>query len=329
MTFLRPVALWLLVVVALLAAAYLLLQRRRRHYAVRFTNLDLLGSVAPKRPGWRRHVPAAIVALAMVVGIVGLARPVRSERVAKKSAIVMLVVDVSASMAATDVQPNRLQAAIAAASSFVAGLPDGFQVGLVSFSSTATVLVNPTTDHRAVASAIADLELGRGTAAGDGIEVALRAVKAAQAAVGAGLTSSLGAAPAPDPTQLSATIVLLSDGGTTTGEDPEVAARDAAAANVPVSTITYGTDSGTVVIQGETIPVPPDAAAMRRIAELSGGQAFDATNTDELNSVYSSIRGAVGHTTEQRELVVWFLAIALVLMTVASIAALVWTGRFL
>jgi Ca-activated chloride channel family protein len=134
---------------------------------------------------------------------------------------------------------------------------------------------------------------------------------------------------ATDPEAISATIVLLSDGGTTTGEDPAVAAQDAAAANVPVSTITYGTNAGTVVIQGETIPVPPDSVAMQQIAELSGGQAFDATNTSELNKVYSSISGAVGHTTEQRELVVWFLAIALVLMTLACLGALVWTGRFL
>jgi Ca-activated chloride channel homolog len=323
MTFLRPVALWLLVAVVALAVVYLVMQRRRRHYAVRFTNLDLLGSVAPKRPGWRRHLPAAVVALAMIVGVVGLARPVHSERVAKKTAIVMLVVDVSASMAATDVAPTRLEAAIAAASSFVDSLPSGFEVGLVSFSSTATVRVNPTTDHKSVVSSIKALQLGKGTAAGDAIEVALQAVKAAQVAAGTNLTASLDSPVAPDPADLSATIVLLSDGGTTTGADPADAAQDAAAANVPVSTITYGTDTGTVVIQGETVPVPPDSAAMQQIASLSGGQSFDATNTSELTSVYRSISGAVGHATEQRELVVWFLAIALLLMT------LLWTGRFL
>jgi Ca-activated chloride channel family protein len=332
MTFLRPAALWLLVAVAGLVAFYVVMQRRRRHYAVRFTNLDLLGSVAPKRPGWRRHLPASVVALALVVSVVGLARPVHDVRVAKKTAIVMLVVDVSASMAATDVAPTRLKAAIAAGSSFVNGLPSGLEVGLVSFSSTASVLVNPTTDHKSVVAAIKALQLGKGTAAGDAIEAALEAIDAAQAAAGSNLHAAAPSATAPSATDngsLSATIVLLSDGGTTVGEDPAIAARHAADAKVPVSTITYGTDAGTVVIQGETIPVPPDSNAMHQIADISGGQSFDATNTTQLNKIYSSISGAVGHTTEQRELVVWFLAIALILMTLASVGALIWTGRFL
>ncbi|MCU1503643.1 MAG: hypothetical protein JWM12_2997 [Ilumatobacteraceae bacterium] len=328
MTFLRPAVLWLLLAVAALVAVYLVMQRRRRHYAVRFTNLDLLGSVAPKRPGWRRHVPAAVVAVAMIVSVFGLARPVHDVAVTKKTAIVMVVVDVSASMAATDVAPTRLQAAIASASSFVDSLPSGFEIGLVSFSSTANVLVNPTSDHASVVAAIKALQLGKGTAAGDAIEAALQAIHAAQAAAGSNVQGAADrpAAATPD---LSATIVLLSDGGTTVGEDPAVAAQDAAAANVPVSTITYGTDSGTVVIQGQTVPVPPDSNAMQQIAQLSGGQAFDAANTSELDSVYRSISGKVGHTTEQRDLVVWFLAIALILMTIACLGALIWTGRFL
>jgi Ca-activated chloride channel family protein len=328
MTFLRPAAFWLLLAVAALAALYVVMQRRRRHYAVRFTNLDLLGSVAPKRPGWRRHLPAAVVALAMIVSVFGLARPVHQADVAKKSAIVMLVVDVSASMSATDVAPTRLKAAISAGSEFVSDLPSGFEVGLVSFSSSASVLVNPTTDHASVVAAIKGLQLGAGTAAGDAIEAALEAVDAAKAAAGSNVRSTANKS-ATDDSALSATIVLLSDGGTTVGEDPAVAAQHAADDKVPVSTITYGTETGTVVIQGETIPVPPDSNAMQQIAQISGGQSFDAANIAQLNTVYHSISGVVGHTTQQRDLVVWFLAIALILMTIASVGALVWTGRFL
>jgi Ca-activated chloride channel homolog len=326
MTLLRPAFLWLLVGVAALVAIYVVLQRRRRHYAVRFTNLDLLASVAPKRPGWRRHVPAALVAAAMVVGVVGLARPAHDEQVQKKTAIVMLVMDVSASMSADDVQPSRLQASIEAATKFVDDLPSTFEVGLVAFSSDTQLLATPTTDHAAVKKAIGSLQLGKGTAAGDGIAAGLAAIKAAQAAAGQDLADAPQAA---DAEPVSATIVLLSDGGTTTGMDPFVAAQQAADANVPVSTITYGTDAGTVEIQGETVPVPPDSASMHRIAEISGGTAFDATNTSQLDDVYRSISGAVGHTTEQRELVVWFLAIALLVMTIACLGALYWNARML
>ncbi len=325
MTLLHPALLWLLVGVVAMIAIYVVMQRRRRHYAVRFTNLDLLESVAPKRPGWRRHVPAAAVAVALVVGVVGLARPAHDVHVAKKTAIVMLVMDVSASMAATDVAPTRLDAAIKSATAFVDDLPDSFSVGLVAFSSNTQVLAAPTTDHAAVQKAIKALQLGKGTAAGDGINAALEAIATAQAAAGSNLVSPTAAGDEP----ITASIVLLSDGGTTTGADPFAAAQSAADANVPVSTITYGTDQGTVDIQGQTVPVPPDSASMQRIADISGGKAFDATSTSQLDSVYRSISGLVGHATEQRELIVWFLAFALLLMTIACLGALYWSGRML
>ena len=327
MTLLRPAYLWLLLGVLALVAIYVVLQRRRRHYAVRFTNLDLLESVAPKRPGWRRHLPAGVVAVAMVVGIVGLARPAHDVRVQKDQAIIMLVMDTSLSMAATDVEPTRLEASIDAAQDFVGDLPDTFSVGLVSFAGAATVATTPTTDHDAVKAAIADLQLGRGTAAGDAINAAVSAIKTAQAAIDDDLVNRAPAAGEQEP--VSATIVLLSDGGTTTGADPFDAAKAAGEAKIPVSTITYGTAQGEVTIEGETVPVPPDAESMQQIAELSGGTAFDATNMSELDSVYRSISAQVGHVTEQRELLVWFLAIALVLMTIACLGALYWSGRML
>ena len=143
MTFLAPSRLWLLLAIAALAIAYVILQSRRRHYAARFTNLDLLASVAPRHPGWRRHVAAAAIGLGLVALIVGIARPVRDEKVPSDEAVVMLVVDVSASMEATDVAPSRLQAAQEAAARFVKGVPDKFQVGLISFDESTHVLATP------------------------------------------------------------------------------------------------------------------------------------------------------------------------------------------
>ncbi|HET9444364.1 MAG TPA: VWA domain-containing protein, partial [Acidimicrobiales bacterium] len=168
MTLVNPGRLWLLAALPALAAGYWLLQRRRRPRAVRFTNVELLGAVAPARAAWRRHLPAAGMALALATLVVGLAGPVARVRVPKEAATVMLVVDTSASMNATDVSPTRLDAAVEAASAFVEDLPAQHRVGLVAFDARARVLRAPTTDHGAVVDAIEGLALGPGTAAGDG-----------------------------------------------------------------------------------------------------------------------------------------------------------------
>jgi Ca-activated chloride channel family protein len=326
MSFLRPSMLWLLLVPIALAAAYVAMQRRRRHYAVRFTNLDLLDSVAPRRPGWRRHLPASVVGLALVASVIGLARPTHTTQVPREYAIVMLAIDVSGSMAATDVAPDRLEAAITAASSFVDDLPDGFQVGLVAFDRSATVLVSPTRDHAAVEAAITQLQLGEGTAAGDGIVAALDAIRTAQSV--AGIAPVVAVTP-DDTTAVPATIVLLSDGATTAGVPVADAATRAADAGVPVSTITFGTDTGTVTIRDQVVAVPPDAASMAAVADATGGTAFDAASTDELASVYDEIQGRVGDVSTSSELIIWFLGAAVVLLALACIGSMVWTGRFL
>lgn len=353
MSYTHPAFLVLLAPIAALVAGYLVLQRRRRHYAVRFTNLDLLQSVAPRRPGWRRHVPAAAAALALAAATVGLAQPRHETKIPRESAVVMLALDVSASMAATDVSPDRLTSAVQAAAAFVAELPAGFQVGLVAFDSSARTMVQATNDHSAVIAALQRLTLGRGTAAGDGILSALQAVAAAQAAAGAsadawrgagiaappGLrtTASIPVPPIPvpatpvpaTPAPATATIVLLSDGATTSGTPVLDAALVAAEAGVPVSTITFGSESGTVSVNGRTAQVPPDPQAMSEVAEITGGSAFDAATDSELRSVYGEIQARVGHVTEYSPLMVWFLGAALLLMTAAVLGSLVWTARFL
>ena len=217
MNFLSPGRLALLLVVLALAGLYAWLQRRRRHDAVRFSNLALLAEVAPPSPGWRRHVPAAAVALALGALVVAVAQPVRQVRVPKEAATVMMVIDVSASMDATDVSPSRLEAATAAAKTFVGDLPPQVRVGLVSFDRIARVVASPTVDHQKVLDGIDRLILGTGTATGEAIYTALDALAAANDTAGAAATEPGGSA-----------IVLLSDGVPTVGRPVLGAAQDAA-----------------------------------------------------------------------------------------------------
>jgi Ca-activated chloride channel family protein len=318
MTLLAPDRLLLLLPVAALAVGYVVLQRRRRHYAVRFTNLELLDAIAPKRPGWRRHVAAGIAGVALVAMVVGLARPARDEKVPREEAVVMLAIDVSRSMTATDVSPSRMESAIDAAKDFIGGVPKGFRVGLVAFDDEARILATPTLEHQVVIDALGRLEPGRGTAAGDGIEASLDAIK-----------TVLDPTATPDTKQdFAATIVLLSDGATTSGEDPAVAAQNAKDQGVPVTTIAYGTDSGTVQIEGEIVPVPADPAAMKAIADATDGSFFAAATASQLKAVYDDIQGRVGFTTEQREVVLWFVTIGLIALMLALAASMLWTARF-
>ena len=321
MTLLQPQALWLLAAVGALAGAYVLLQRRRRHFAARFTNLDLLASVAPRRPGWRRHVPAAAMGLALVGLVVGLARPVREDRVPREAATVMLVLDVSASMEATDVAPNRLQAATAAALDFVHDLPPRLRLGLVAFDRAARVIAPPTTDRAMVEQGLARLATGPGTASGEAVYTALDALAAAGASADAGDGAGTPAR--------TAAIVLLSDGATTVGRPVEEAAAAAAERGVPVTTIAFGTGEGTVTVGGREVAVPADRASLARVAETSGGTFFEAASGEALTSVYEDIGSRVGYTTEQREIGMAFVAAGLALLLAGLGAALVWSGRVL
>src|SRR5215510_1272544 len=173
MNFLAVGRLWLLLLVGALAVAYVIVQRRRRHYAARFTNVDLLASVAPKRPGWRRHVAAAAMLAALVLLVTAWARPTRPEHVPRERATVMLAIDTSVSMRATDVDPSRLEAAKAAGSAFADKLPSRFRLGLVAFHGSARQVVAPTQEHRRVGDALRRLRLDERTAIGEPIYTSL------------------------------------------------------------------------------------------------------------------------------------------------------------
>lgn len=313
-TFLSPWRLLLLVLVLALGLVYVLFQRRRARYAVRFTNLELLESVAPRRPGWRRHVAAGVQLLALAVLIVALAQPAHDIQVPRERATVMLALDVSLSMEATDVRPSRVEAAKSAAISFLDDVPPQVNVGLVTFAGSARVRVTPTTDRETVRVAIEDVPLSDGTAIGDAIDASLDALADVP--------------PAPDGSAVPAAIVLLSDGSTTKGTPNAIATQNAIDAGVPVSTIAFGTPDGTVTLDsGEVVNVPVDPAALARISEATGGTAYRAETQGELRDVYARIGSSIGYDTEESSLVLWFVGGGVAVLLLASGLALAWSNR--
>lgn len=313
MSFLAGDRLLLLVGVAGLAGAYVLMQKRRRGYAVRFTNLSLLSSVAPKRPGWRRHLPAAALLLALIAFVTAFAQPTRSTKVPRERATIMMAIDVSLSMQATDVAPNRLKAAKAAATSFVNLVPAKLNLGLVAFSGTAQVLVSPTTDRALLKRSIATLQLGPATAIGEAVFASLGSI--------ASVPTAPGQPPAP------ARIVLMSDGETTVGRTNDAAASAAVKAKVPVSTIAFGTEEGTVMVEGSPVRVPVNKDALALLADQTHGSSFQAASGSELKKVYNDIGSSIGYRTVQKDATAWFVGLGLLFAAAAAVGSLVWSSR--
>jgi Ca-activated chloride channel homolog len=311
MSFISPERLWLLLGAVALAVVYVAMQRHRRAYAVRFTNLALLDQVAPKRPGWRRHVPALLFLVALSTLVVGFAQPARKTKVPRERATICLAIDTSLSMEATDVAPSRIKAAKSEAKAFVDGLPDRINVGLVLFNGNASLVVSPTTDRDAVSRGIDSAQLGERTAIGEAIYTCLDALKQLPAVKGV---------------QVPARIVLMTDGTTNAGRSNDEAAAAAAKAKVPVSTIAFGTDSGTITIPQEpvAIPVPVDHAALQDISKTTGGHFYSATSESQLKGVYQNIGSSIGYVTELQNISQWFTALALALLAVTGILSLAW-----
>lgn len=314
MTFLAPERLALVVAVAVLATGYVVVQvRGRRRYAVRFTNLALLASVAPATPGWRRHLPAALLLASLLGMVAALARPARAELVPRERATIIMAIDVSISMDATDVRPSRLASAKEAATSFTDLLPEPINLGLVAFAGSARVLVPPTTDRSLVSAAIDRLELSESTAIGDAVLASLDAIASVPDAV--------------DGQPVPAHILLLSDGETQVGTPNPVAARAARDAGVPVTTIAFGTPGGVISYQGQMVPVAVNEVDLRALAEATGGSSFEAATTEQLETVYRDIGSSIGFVTEQREIGGWFTGTAFVLALLAGAASLLWFSR--
>jgi Ca-activated chloride channel homolog len=310
---------WRLAIVVLpiaLCVAYLIVQRGRRKYAGRFTSADLFTSVAPRRPGWQRHIAAALWLFALLALVLGFARPSITQKKPRQVGAVVLAIDTSGSMRATDVTPTRLGAAKAAAARFVSGLPVGLKVGLVSFETVARTLVAPIPDHAAVLGAIDALTIGGGTATADAITQSLHAISVLPAAA--------------DGKRVPAAIVLMSDGTPSAGLNGlspsaavDVATAEAKQAGVPIDTIAFGTQNGTF----RNKPVPYDPQAMAKIAAATGGKSFTASSGRELDTVYEQIRRSVGYDTVRHEITGWFLALGLGCGFVAGIAGLTMMQR--
>jgi Ca-activated chloride channel homolog len=315
MEFLAPGRLWLLLAVLALLAAYIVFQLRRRPvYAMRFTNLALLDVVAPKRPAWRRHVTAAAFVVGAALLVVALAEPTRAVEVPVERASIVLAIDTSLSMDATDIEPNRLQAAKEAATIFVDSVPETVNIGLVQFAGAAQVTVPPTTDHDDVLRAIELLDLAEGTAIGEAIFAGLDAL------------ATLPEADDPDEA-VPATLIVLSDGETTVGRSNEDAIAAAVEAAVPVSTIAFGTEGGVISVEGEIVPVPPNVGALATIAEETDGVAFTAEDEGDLAAAYDDLGSSIGYETEQREISEWFVGAALIALLAAAVLSLWWFAR--
>lgn len=307
---------WLLAVLPVLALAggYVWRQLHRSEVAVRFSNVELLRAVAPRGIGVvRRYGPATGLLVALLLLALSLARPAIDTREPLERATVMLALDVSLSMQAQDVAPSRIVAAQRAAKDFVRQLPDQFNVGLVAFAKSANVVVSPTKEHAAVVSAIDGLQLQEATATGEAVFSCLDAIAAVPADGAAG----------PPP----ARIVLLSDGYRTFGRSIEEAAAASMAANVFVSTIAFGTDNGTVEINGTIQKVPVDRAALQQLAESTKGYYYQAASADSLRKVYQDMGSSIGFRTKAQEIGRWFVAVGFLLGLVATALGLLWTSR--
>ena len=316
MSLASPGWLLLLIPVVALAVAYLLQAKRRSRYAVTFATLPMLERLIPVKPGWRRHLPATLLVLGFVTLSVAAARPQVDEQVPRERATVMVVVDVSLSMQATDVAPDRITAASEAAQGFVDGLPAGFNVGVVSFAGSATVLATPSPDHDASIAALDQLRLDEGTAIGDGVMTSLAQIETTAATDGTG-----------GDVDVPAHIVLLSDGTNTVGSSVDQAASAALAAQVPVSTIAYGTPDGTVTVDGTVVPVPVDQASLDALAQATGGIGYAAETAAALDQVYDDIQSSIGYRTEQRDVTPFVIAVALLLGLLAAAMSMRWFAR--
>lgn len=318
MRFEAPLLLLVLLAVPVAAIAYWLLQRRPARYAVRYTNLDVLAGVASERGAWRRHVPAALLLVALAALGVAFARPTVTVQAPDERASVVLVVDVSGSMRATDVKPSRLAAAKRAMRSFLDRAPDSLRVGVVAFSDEPAVVASPTVDRKALVQAIELLGPGFGTAIGDAVA---RAVELARTATGE--TGETAQAVRDESGRSLASILLLSDGAQTRGLlSPGQGAERAQLAGIPVFTIALGTEAGTIVAgppgQEQVIPVPPDRETLGAIAEYTGAEAFDAESAATLERVYEGLGSRVGRQPRPREVTSMFVAAGAVLLAGAA-----------
>ena len=310
-----------LLIVAGVVGLYVIAQFARQKRILRFANMELLESVAPKRPTRWRHLPAILLVASLVLLTIAMAGPTNDVRIPRNRAVVMLTIDVSQSMRATDVEPSRLAAAQEAAKQFADQLTPGINLGLIAYAGTATVLVSPTTNREATKIAIDKLQLADRTATGEAIFTSLQAIATVGAVIGGGDT--------PPP----ARIVLMSDGKETVPSNPDnpkgafTAARTAKDQGVPISTVSFGTPYGYVDINDQRQPVPVDDAMLKKIAELSGGSSYTASSLEQLKEVFTSLQDQIGYETIKGDASTGWLRLGSLVLALAALAAVLINRR--
>jgi Ca-activated chloride channel family protein len=305
-----PNRLLILLIIPLLVLAYIFASRRKNRRGMRFTNTSMLDVVVPKQSQWRRHLAVALSLLSLITLTAAFARPKTQIDVPRERATIVVVIDASLSMEATDVQPSRLAAAKQAAVAFVQSLPEKYNVAVVSLSGNPNILVPPTLAHNTVENAINTITLQESTAIGESIITALRALEQAPKD------------PAHPDSIAPGAIVMLSDGTNTAGRAPQQAAAEARAAKVPIYTIAYGTENGYVDVEGKREPVPVDHELMQQIADTSGGKYFRAATPDQLKTVYTNIGSQVGYEKADREVTARFAGYGLAFAVLAALGAI-------
>jgi Ca-activated chloride channel family protein len=303
-TFDRPLVLIALAAIPALYVLWRLNDERRSSGASAFANPALVPNLVSERPGLRRTIPLALFLLAIAALVVGAASPHASVRVPRKEATIVLAIDVSRSMTATDVAPSRLAAAQRSAEAFLQKIPDRYSVGVVGFGTRAFVALPPTTDRALAQDALESLTPSEGTAIGDAVALSTR----------------LGQKQRADGVMPPASVLVISDGAPDGGRtSPIAAARASRKAHIPVSTVLVGTQSGVVTAKltggyAEQIRVPPSPTTLQRIAQLSGGQYFRARTSAALTSVYKKLATRIGHKTEHRQITDLFAGGAILLL---------------
>jgi Ca-activated chloride channel homolog len=317
-TFDWPLALLALALVPLLVVLYVVWERRRTASAARFGSPGLIPNVIDRAPGRRRHLPLVLLLVAFAAMVVGVARPHATVSVRREEATIVLAVDVSRSMKAKDVEPTRLDAARAAAKSFLDEVPERYRVGVVSFATRAVVAVPPTEDRSLTEAALDSLKPGEGTAIGDAVALSAR--------LGQRQRTSDGAAP-------PRSVLLISDGARDGGATaPQAAAQTAKQLKVPVYTVLLGTPNGVVeeTLTGgyrQIIRVPPSPDTLREIAQISGGEFFTAIDVEELRRVYDELGSRLGTRKESREVGDYFAGGAAALLLAGGALSALWFRR--
>jgi Ca-activated chloride channel homolog len=311
LSFAAPQLLWVLLVLPAVLAAQLVARRRARRYAVRHPAVPAARIAAAVVPSWRRHLPAALALAALTALALALAKPQRTVAVPIDRASIMIVTDHSRSMLATDVDPDRISAAKKAAHAFLAQLPSSVRLGAVTFSDVPDGVVAPSSNHDAVRQLIDGQQANGATDTGDALQSALDAI----AQVNKGTPAK----------RTHASIVLLSDGATTTGRDPMAVARDAKSKHIPIYTVSLGTADAVVPNPGFGPPLAaqPDPEALRQIADASGGHAFTAEDSDRLSSIYKALGSQLGTRKQRQEATSAFVVGGLALLLGAGVAS-VW-----